>query len=366
MLNEMKTSTTAVFYDPTKPFELKDLPIPNLQTGELLVRVEYTTLCRSDLYTYSGQRKEKSPTILGHEIVGRIAAFGPETIEKDLNGAAIAVGDRISWAIYASNPHAELSKRGIPQKADGLYKYGHEQLNEHNTLHGGLSEYIILKPHTPLLKISENIPLKIAAIINCAVATVAGGIRVAGPLQGKNVLVTGAGMLGMIACAMSRSQGAAAVVALDSNPERLAVAPSFGATHTIPADSDLNAALYSLLGNAKPIDVILELSGAASAMENTLEHMAIGGTAVWLGATFPQRKMEIDAEKMVRNLYSIKGLHNYNELDFIAAVQFIEQHHSDFPFETMIHDQFNLHQVNEAFAYAMEANPFRVGVRVNA
>lgn len=361
---QMQTSSTAIFYDHAHPFELKDLPIPDLKPGEILVRNEYTTLCRSDIYTYTGRRIEKNPTILGHEIVGRIAAFGPEAIENDLSGANMEIGDRVSWAIFSSNPGAEISKRGIPQKADDLYKYGHEKLTETNTLHGGLSQYIILKPNTPIMKIDEKVPLKVAAIINCAVATIAGGMRVAGDVRGKNVLVSGAGMLGMIACAMSKSQGAANVVALDIHAGRLETALQFGANLGLPAEGDLPALMQSHFGKLKPIDVVIEVSGEATAMENTLELMAIGGTAVWLGATFPQRKIGVDAEKMVRNLYQIKGLHNYNGADFIMAVRFIEQHYQDFPFADMIHDHFCLDQVNEAFEYALSANPFRVGVRI--
>ena len=163
---------------------------------------------------------------------------------------------------------------------------------------------------------------------------------------------------------MSISQVAASVVALDIHAGRLETDLQFGATYGLPADGDLPALMQTHYGHAKPIDVIIEVSGEATAMENTLELMAIGGTAVWLGATFPQRKIGVDAEKIVRNLYQIKGLHNYNGDDFITAVRFVEQHYQDFPFEEMIHDGYCLDQVNEAFEYAVSANPFRVGVRI--
>jgi len=98
-------------------------------------------------------------------------------------------------------------------------------------------------------------------------------------------------------------------------------------------------------------------------MEQTLELLVIGGTAVWVGAAFPARSTRIDAEKIVRNLYTIKGLHNYNEDDLVEAVNFMEENHHNFPFLSLVHNQFTLSEVNEAFQYAMSANPHRVGIR---
>ncbi len=109
----------------------------------------------------------------------------------------------------------------------------------------------------------------------------------------------------------------------------------------------------------------LDFSGVAPVMEETLKNLTIGGTAVWVGATHPQRNLQVNAEKVIRNLWTIKGLHNYNQADFVAAVHFIENHHSDFPFELLVHDKFTLEQANEAFDYALKENPYRAGIRIN-
>ena len=79
-------STIVIFKEANRPLEIISCPIPALQAGEILIQNEYVTLCRSDLSTYSGKRKEKSPTILGHEIVGTIAAFGPDAPHQDCEG----------------------------------------------------------------------------------------------------------------------------------------------------------------------------------------------------------------------------------------------------------------------------------------
>ncbi|WP_298356963.1 zinc-binding dehydrogenase [Runella sp.] len=363
MDEELRYAHTAVFYTNGEALEIVKLPIPALKSGELLIRNACTTLCRSDISTYIGKRKEKTPTILGHEIVGRIESFGPNTPRQDQRGQELKEGDLVTWAIFASNPQTELAERGIPQKAEGLFKYGHEQLTETNTLHGGLSEYTILHIHTPLAKLKEDVPVKIAAIINCAVATVAGAYRLLGDVQNRNILISGVGMLGIIACAMAKAAGAKTIVAVDVEDERLKTAKRFGADICLRGDTSYATELNALMGKSNPIDGLIELSGVGAVMEYTLNLLGIGGTAVWVGAVFPQPALQLDAEKIIRNLHVIKGLHNYNTEDFVAAVVFMEQYYAQFPFTELVYDGFDLAHVNEAFEYALKQNPYRVGIR---
>ncbi len=360
----MKESKVVVFHAPDRPLELIRVGIPPLKSGELLIRNEYTTLCRSDLKTFSGERKEKTPTILGHETVGRIIAFGAETPRTDQRGRRLEAGDRITWAIFAGRPDGEMAKAGIPQKEKGLFKYGHEQFTEENTLHGGLGQHTLLRPHTPVVKIDEAVPLPVAAILNCAVATIAGAVRLAGNLTGKRVLVSGTGMLGMVACAMSKTDGAQQVIAVDVDEHRLALSKKFGADFATKAIPDRQNVLRKQLPDEPSVDVVIETSGVPEAMENTLEVVGIGGMAIWVGAVFPQRPLRIDAERVVRHIHTIRGLHNYNEQDLVRAAEFMETHHRRFPFVQLIYDPYTLDQVNEAFAYALRENPFRVGVKV--
>jgi putative phosphonate catabolism associated alcohol dehydrogenase len=363
---DKKHSWTAVFRSPQEVLSLVDCEIPELKEKEILIRNEYTTLCRSDLNTFSGKRSEKCPTILGHEIVGRIAAFGEGALRQDSRGCHLSIGERITWSIFASDPASEMSRIGIPQKAEGLFKYGHEKLTENSTLHGGLSQYCILRPNTAVIRIDETIPLKVAATINCAGATVAGALRLAGAVNGKTVAVSGVGMLGIYTCAMCRAAGAERIIAIDINEERLETARLFGADETwlIPADKSPDQELNRLSRNAGSVHIVFELSGVAKAMESTLALLSIGGTAVWIGATFPQREVHLNAESIVRRLLTLKGLHNYNQQDLTAAVEFIEKHHASFPFANLIYDGFSLEQAQEAFNYALESDVYRVGIRI--
>lgn len=266
----MTTSKTAVFCNHGQPQELVRVAIPALQVGEILVRNELTTLCRSDLTTYCGKRTELTPTILGHEIIGRVVAFGPGCESLDLRGTELHVGDRITWAIFASDPASEMAQRGMPQKSPGRFKYGHEQMTATSVLHGGLSEHTILRRYTPVIKVAESVPLQVAAIINCAVATIAGAMRVAGSVRGRRVLISGAGMLGVLACGMAKTLGAHHVIAMDIDAERLQIAKKFGAdvTSLVAVEGETNHEKSE--AEIGPVDVVIEVSGVPTAMEKTL------------------------------------------------------------------------------------------------
>jgi len=352
----MPTSRYAFFDNTTMLLKLDQTEIPALQDYEILVRVSYTTLCKSDILTYTGKRKEKNPTILGHEICGTIVAFGNKAPKIDCRHNNIAVGDLITWAIYASDPLEAMSLKGIPQKAAGLFKYGHEEITKNSHLHGGLSEYIILRPHTPIVKPIVNLPLPVLAIVNCAVATAAGAIRITGNIEGANVVIAGAGMLGVIACAMAKSKGAKNIIAIDIENERLKMSASFGATHTVHLDTINSFQNFSnwLTYNKLQIDCFIDFSGEPTTIDILLKQLSVGGTAVFIGSTYPQQNITLNAETIVRNIWTIKGLHNYNEADLVEAVNFIEAHHTNYPIASLIKGGFTLDTCALAFDFAIE------------
>lgn len=351
-------SRIVVFNETGVPLSIKYEKLPDLKKGEILVKIDFTTLCRSDLNTISGKRKEKTPTIPGHEIAGRIIKIADQVRIKDERGQSLSKGDLITWAIFASNPESEMSKKGIPQKSDDLFKYGHEKITETNNFHGGLADHIILRKNTPVVKVNNSLPLPLVAIINCAVATVAGSLRLAGLIKGCKVVVSGTGMLGTIACAMAHFEGARQVTAIDTDRKRLETSKLFGASHTFHLNEKNH---HQQLPKG---DIYLEYSGNKTAMENSVPILNTGGTAIWVGATFPQENLNLDAEKIIRKIITIKGLHNYNRDDLIAAVEFMEKTCDRYPFPELIKDGFSLESVNEAFQYAIKENPYRVGLKI--
>ncbi|HWA99885.1 MAG TPA: alcohol dehydrogenase catalytic domain-containing protein, partial [Pirellulales bacterium] len=256
----MITAAAMLFHGPEQPLERVELPVPRLNRGEVLVRVQACTICGSDLHTAHGRRKVAVPTILGHEILGRIVEFGPHAVRYDAADKPLHVDDRVTWAIVANCGECFYCRRGLPAKCERGIKFGHQQLGPDNGLTGGLAEYCVLPQGTSLFRVPDELPDEVACPANCATATVAAVLEAAGSVVERNVLVVGAGMLGLTACSMASLDGASAVVCCDLAATRRQRALDFGATAVAsPAE---RASLVADTTRGYGVDAGLELSGS--------------------------------------------------------------------------------------------------------
>jgi putative phosphonate catabolism associated alcohol dehydrogenase len=337
----------ALFHGPGRPLELASFAVPEPVGEEVLVRVTLCTLCRSDLHTHSGRRAGPTPSVLGHEIVGRVKAFGPSAPRRDWRGRPAAVGDRISWTVTASCGRCFYCAEHLPQKCERLFKYGHEAVTIERPFGGGLADYVLLKPGTAWLIVPDEIPDVVAAPANCATATVAAVLRSAGELSGRRVLILGAGVLGLTACAMARAAGAAAVMVSDPNPQARQRALAFGATHAL---CDL-LEVHDLTGG-RGADVAVELAGVADSVRAGLSLVRIGGTLILAGTVSPTPTVPLDPEDVVRRMVTIRGVHNYQPRDLEAALDFLAGPGRNWPFESLVGATFPLERIEEAFAHA--------------
>ena len=177
------------------------------------IAVDYCGVCHSDLSMIDDARGYSAfPLVPGHEIVGRIEAFGLGAPRHDAEGVPLSVGSRVSRAVAVGCGSCFFCADDIPQKCERPYKYGHQNASLEWPLGGGLSDFIVLVPRTFWLRVPDEVSDHVAAPANCATATVAGLLRHGGPVTGCNVLVLGAGVLGVTACAMALASGASAVV----------------------------------------------------------------------------------------------------------------------------------------------------------
>ncbi|MFT3920919.1 MAG: alcohol dehydrogenase catalytic domain-containing protein [Myxococcales bacterium] len=220
----MKASQAAIFAGTPGQIELQEILPPEPGAGEILVRILGCTLCGSDLHTFEGRRQAPVPTVLGHEIVGRIEALGANAPRHDMAGKNLQVGDRVTWAIVANCGECFYCERKLPQKCLAAVKYGHEKLQPGRELLGGLAEHCLLTPGTSLVRLPDDLPLEVACPANCATATAAAAVEAAGDLGGAVVCVLGAGLLGLTVCAMVKSRGAAEVICVELDPRRRAQA----------------------------------------------------------------------------------------------------------------------------------------------
>jgi putative phosphonate catabolism associated alcohol dehydrogenase len=350
-----------VFAGPEVPLRLEEFESRSPRGREVLVRVRCCTLCGSDLHTWTGRRSTPLPTILGHEILGQIADLGPEAPSADLSGRPLRVGDRITWTVAASCGACFFCEHDLPQKCEHLFKYGHEAIVPDHPLSGGLAEFCLLAPGTGIVRLPDDLPDLIACPASCATATVVAALRNVGGVRDRTVLIQGAGMLGLTACALSRADGARKVLCCDVDASRAQRALDFGAHEAISANAgDLEASVQrATMGRG--VDVALELSGAPAAIEAGLLLLRIGGRYALVGSVFPTRPVALLPEMVVRRQLTLCGVHNYLPTDLVAAVDFLAAWHRHHPFAELVEQTFSLAEAARAFERA-GAGAVRVAV----
>ncbi|MFI5909562.1 zinc-binding dehydrogenase [Dactylosporangium sp. NPDC051541] len=306
-----------------RPFQFVETDRPDPVAGETLVEIDLATICGSDLHTVAGHRPGPAPSVLGHEQIGRTVA-----------------GDRVVWSVVVSCFGCTRCARGLPQKCLNLRKFGHEPLTAGWTLSGGFATHALLPPGTTIVPVPDTLPDVVAAPAACATATVAAMLDAADPVNGRRVLVTGAGLLGVTAAAMCAAAGAEVTVS-DPDPARQALARRFGAEHVVGPDN-----------RPRAVDVALELSGAPAAVAACLDALDVGGRAILAGSVSPAPPVPVDPEQIVRRLLTVHGVHNYRPEHLVQAVAFLAAHHERFPFAQLVGDTFALSQLDRAFEQA--------------
>lgn len=360
----MEKARAAVFQGTGKPIQMQAFPLPELGPSQLLVRVTCCSICGSDLHTYLGHRQTPTPTILGHEVLGEVIEVGAGPPVRTLEGAVVQVGDRISWSIAAGCGQCFFCRRNLPQKCERLLKYGHESIRPGHFFNGGLAEVCHLVAGSAVVSVPESLPDAVACPANCSTATVMAALRAGGGCRGEIVLIQGAGMLGLTACAVARSNGAGQIIVSDVDESRLMRAKRFGASRCVLVRDGSRALDRAVkeLSRGRGVDLALELSGSLSAMTAAIPLLRTCGRYVLVGAVFPTRPWSLDPERVVRGWLQIRGVHNYAPEDLAAAVSFLGQHYTKYPFSELLTEMFPLAQVEQAFQYAVASGALRVGV----
>jgi propanol-preferring alcohol dehydrogenase len=250
------------------PLSIEDVPIPEPGPDQVLVKIEASGLCHTDIHAARGEWPVKPalPFIPGHEGVGTVEALGGG------NSYGIAVGDRVAlpWLGYACGACRYCNS--------GRETLCHEQLNTGYSINGGFAEYSVgFARH--VVKVPDGIDPADAAPLTCAGVTTYKAVKSSGARSSDLVAVFGAGGLGHLAIQYARITGAA-VVAVDVNAERLATARELGAEHVVHAGEEDPAAALQRLGGA---DVAISTAVTPSAFEQALGGLARGGRLVCVG-----------------------------------------------------------------------------------
>lgn len=360
-----RTARAAVFVAPNRPFEQMEYPLREPRCGEALVRITLSSVCRSDIHSYHGLRPNPRPSILGHEIIGIVESLG-EGIGPDLRGDALSVGDRITWTEYF-RPGASFERDvlGLPQKAPGLRKYGHDRSDEDPHFLGGFAEYCYIQPGTGTLRLPAEILDEEAAPLNCGVATMIAVTEAAAIGLGDTVVVQGLGLLGLYGCAIARARGARRVIGLDTEPARLELARRFGADTLIDLRAQTDDEVVGQLAHVTPAggaDAALEVCGHPEAVPLGIRLLRVGGRYVLAGLVNPGSEFTLDGNDVVRGYVQLRGVHNYHPRHLVEALDFVMEHRDRFPFRELIDAKFPLEAVDAAFQQAADRRILRAGI----
>ena len=362
-MNGMNTAKASVFTGVGRPFEIKEFPLKE-SDEMMLVKINRSTVCGSDIHTWMGKRSAPLPVILGHEITGKIVAMS-DGEQTDISGKPLKEGDRITWTIMSSCGRCHYCRLGLRQKCLHLFKYGHESCGVVPHLNGGVAEYIYLRKGTGIVKLPNAITDEEAVPINCALATVVNGIETIGLHQGETVLIQGAGVLGLYAVSLLRERGAGKIIIIDAFENRLALAEEFGADvclniGTLDPDSIIKQVADMTKGFG--VDLAIEVCGVSKAILQGLEMLRIGGRYLIVGMVFPNADITLDASVFVKKILTVKGIHNYAPRHLIEAVDFVHNAKDKYPFKKLVSHAFSLYELDEAFKVSHERKAIRASV----
>ncbi len=354
-----------MYDEPNAPFVIQEFPVRDVHPDEILVKITMSTICRSDIHSYLGHRPNPCPGILGHEIIGVIDQIGKK-ITCDMRGDQLSVGDRVTWTEYFHNgPSYYGDIHDMPQKSEGLRKYGHDLVANDPHFLGGFADYCYILPGTGILKLPEDISDEEAAPLNCGVATMMSVTEAARLSMGDTVVIQGLGLLGIYGCAIAKARGARMVIGLDSVDARLETAKKFGADRTINVSGidtgDLVSAVRALCPPDGP-DIVFEACGVAAVVPAGIQMLRSGGRYALCGLVNPGSDFSIDGNELVRKSITLKGVYNYHPRNLIQALDFVMANRTRFPFAEIVDSKFSLEQLDEAFAKAADRSVLRAAI----
>ena len=356
----------AVVYDaPNQPFFVREYPLRPTRPGEVLVRIRMSTICRSDIHSYHGNRPNPCPGVLGHEIIGTIEELGAG-VERDMRGDSLKVGDRITWSEYFIPDASYYSEvLDLPQKSPGVDKYGHMAVDVDPHFHGGFAEYCYILPRSWILKLPDALSDEEATPVNCGVATMMSVTEAAEIGMGASVVVQGLGLLGLYGCAIARARGARVVIGIDTVAARRDLARKFGADRTLDPATLSEAELIKQVRSAcvpDGADAVIEVCGSPDVIPAGLQFLRTGGCYALGGLVNPNAFVKIDANVLLRKLVTLRGVHNYHPRHLIQALDFVLQNRTRFPFRELVDGKYSLDQVGRAMSDAAARKVLRAAI----
>ncbi|MCX7826925.1 MAG: L-threonine 3-dehydrogenase [Verrucomicrobiae bacterium] len=273
---------------------MEDVPEPQIGINDVLIRVDRTAICGTDVHIYTwdawAQKTIPVPMVIGHEFVGEVAAVGAN-VKDFFPGELVSAEGHVVCGrcrnCLAGRRHLCKDTVGIGVNRPGAF-----------------AEYIAV-PMTNVWHHKSHIDRDIAAIFDPFGNAVHTALSF--PVLGEDVLITGAGPIGIMAVAIVKHAAARYIVVTDLNDYRLDLAKKMGATVALNVKHGSLRDVQKQLGMKEGFDVGLEMSGSPAAFRDMLENMCHGSRIAMLG--IPPAEMAIDWSKVVFNMLTIKGIY---------------------------------------------------------
>lgn len=350
MSNIPKTSKAAVLEEYGQPLQIREITIPEVEPGGILVKVEMAGICGTDVHQHRGDLTIKSPlpNIQGHETIGRIVILGGGRVH-DAAGENIKIGDRIMWA------HADCGEcywceiAREPTLCARRSGYGWAPPA---ALRGGFAEYEYVTPATKVVKVPDELTEEEAIGVGCAFRSVVAGYERFGKIGlQQNVVIQGAGPIGLYSTVVARNSGAGKVIVIGAPQKRLDLAKRWGADYIINIDTvktaaERNAQVTELTGGRGP-EVVVEGSGVPAAFNEGLEMIQKGGRYLVLGQS-SSAMTSIMPSIITSKSLSIVGSISAAIPHYYRALQFIKNNRTKYPFADIVSHKFQLEEINQA------------------
>jgi threonine 3-dehydrogenase len=325
---------------------LEDVPVPSIGINDVLIRVLRTGICGTDLHIYDwdawAQRTIPTPLIIGHEFVGTIVDVGS-------NVTAFRAGDLVSGEGHIVCGHCRNCMAGRRHVCAHTQGVGVSRA-------GAFAEYIAL-PMTNVWHHFDGIDLDVAAIFDPFGNAVHTALTF--PVLGEDVLITGAGPIGIMAAAVARYGAARHVVITDINAYRLDLAQQMGVTRALNTQEVAISDVQRELAMQEGFDVGFEMSGNSTALRDMLANMAHGGRVALLG--IPTADFEIDWTTVVFNMLTIKGIYGREMYETWYKMSVMVQ--SGLDISPIITHRFGYREYEEAFAIARSGRAGKIIMR---
>jgi threonine 3-dehydrogenase len=311
---------------------MDEAPVPDFGPNDIRIKVMKTAICGTDVHIYNwdewSQKTIPVPMIIGHEFVGMVEAVGSEV-------EGLEEGDRVSGEGHITCGYCRNCRAGKRHLCRNTIGVGVNR-------QGCFAEYVTI-PAGNAFKVSANISDDIAAILDpLGNAT---HTTLSFDMVGEDVLITGAGPIGIMAVAIANHVGARFVVITDVNDYRLNLAAKMGATRTLNATRDAIVAAMRELGMKEGFDVGLEMSGSPEAFRDMLDHMNYGGKIALLG--IPPKDIRVDMVQIVIKGLVLKGI--YGREMFETWYKMATMLQSNLDISGIITHRFHVDQYEEAF-----------------